>query len=434
MDDRISSLFELPESLATLGDVSHPKSSMVRSCLGVLDGNAVSEGVAFFIPGRIEVFGKHTDYCGGRSLLCAVDRGFVMVARARGDSIVRVRHVLAEDEVSFALSRDLSSSIGHWSNYPMTAAARVARNFPEATRGMDLAFASDLPPAAGLSSSSALIVGIFLSLATINRLHQSRRFQESIQSLEDLAHYCGCIENGSGFRQLAGASGVGTTGGSQDQTAILCCRQGKLSQYGFAPVAHERDVAFPEQLQLLVLNSGVVAEKTGSARELYNAASDRARKIVALWNESSRGDFPTLASIVRRGHTEALRAMLAKRHPQLLPRLEQFVAESEQIIPRASNAIAAEDLASFADLTAQSVRGAIEKLHNQVPQTIELTRAAIEAGALAASPFGAGFGGSVWAMVEREEVQTVIGRLQHLLPARDGWFATAPGKAAHRNF
>jgi galactokinase len=153
-----------------------------------------------------------------------------------------------------------------------------------------------------------------------------------------------------------------------------------------------------------------------------------------LWNESSRGDFPTLASIVRRGHTEALRAMLAKRHPQLLPRLEQFVAESEQIIPRASNAIAAEDLASFADLTAQSVRGAIEKLHNQVPQTIELTRAAIEAGALAASPFGAGFGGSVWAMVEREEVQTVIGRLQHLLPARDGWFATAPGKAAHRNF
>src|SRR5690606_7084874 len=29
----------------------------------------------FFVPGRIEVLGKHTDYAGGRSLLAAVNRG-----------------------------------------------------------------------------------------------------------------------------------------------------------------------------------------------------------------------------------------------------------------------------------------------------------------------------------------------------------------------
>ena len=32
-----------------------------------------------FIPGRIEVLGKHTDYCGGRSIVCAIDRGFHVV-------------------------------------------------------------------------------------------------------------------------------------------------------------------------------------------------------------------------------------------------------------------------------------------------------------------------------------------------------------------
>ena len=44
----------------------------------------------WFVPGRIEVFGKHTDYAGGRSLLAAVPRGFAVVAGSREDQLVRV--------------------------------------------------------------------------------------------------------------------------------------------------------------------------------------------------------------------------------------------------------------------------------------------------------------------------------------------------------
>ena len=32
----------------------------------------------WFVPGRLEVLGKHTDYAGGRSLLAAVDRGITV--------------------------------------------------------------------------------------------------------------------------------------------------------------------------------------------------------------------------------------------------------------------------------------------------------------------------------------------------------------------
>ena len=39
-------------------------------------------------------------------------------------------------------------------------------------------------------------------------------------------------------------------------------------------------------------------------------------------------------------------------------------------------------------------------LENQIPQTIHLARSARQCGAAAASAFGAGFGGSVWALVE----------------------------------
>ena len=44
----------------------------------------------WFVPGRIEVLGKHTDYAGGRSLLCAVERGFCVTAVPRDDDVMRV--------------------------------------------------------------------------------------------------------------------------------------------------------------------------------------------------------------------------------------------------------------------------------------------------------------------------------------------------------
>src|SRR6185437_11764898 len=43
---------------------------------------------AFFVPGRVELLGKHTDYARGRSLLCAIERGFCVLAAPRGDGIV----------------------------------------------------------------------------------------------------------------------------------------------------------------------------------------------------------------------------------------------------------------------------------------------------------------------------------------------------------
>ena len=42
------------------------------------------------VPGRIEIFGKHTDYAGGHSLLAAVPRGFAVAAGPRQDNRVRV--------------------------------------------------------------------------------------------------------------------------------------------------------------------------------------------------------------------------------------------------------------------------------------------------------------------------------------------------------
>ena len=129
-----------------------------------------SEPYRVFVPGRIEVLGKHTDYAGGRSLLACVERGFSIVALPREDGGISVEDVTSGERATLPLHPDLRPTVGNWSNYPMTVARRLARNFPGLDRGADIVFASDLPQAAGMSSSSAMMIGIFKVLAHVNAL------------------------------------------------------------------------------------------------------------------------------------------------------------------------------------------------------------------------------------------------------------------------
>jgi len=171
------------------------------------------------VPGRIEIFGKHTDYAGGESLLAAVPRGFVVAARPRTDDRVRVidaRH----GESAVIDVRDAANVWRGWANYAAVTVRRLARNFPGAALGADIVIASDLPRAAGLSSSSALVVGVATALIRRAALESREDWRAMIGSVEDLAWYLGCVENGLTFKSLPGLDGVGTHGGSQDHTRV----------------------------------------------------------------------------------------------------------------------------------------------------------------------------------------------------------------------
>ena len=86
-------------------------------------------------------------------------------------------------------------------------------------------------------------------------------------------------------------------------------------------------------------------------------------------------------------------------------RFTQFVTESFDIIPSATDAFARGDLTAFGRLVDRSQQGAEEGLGNQVPATVALARSARALGAAAASAFGAGFGGSVWALVDAMDAE-----------------------------
>ncbi|WP_198683986.1 galactokinase family protein [Brachybacterium sp. YJGR34] len=374
-----------------------------------------AETVRWFVPGRIEVLGKHTDYAGGRSLLAAVDAGHTLTATARADRLLQVRSAGAEGVVVLDLDHPAEPSAdaadGHWGGYVRTVARRLETNFPGRLRGADVTVTSTLPLAAGMSSSSALVVGLALTLIDLSGVAADPAFAREITTVEQLSEYLGTVENGQSFGSLAGERGVGTFGGSEDHTAMLCGAPGALVQYSFCPVRHERTIPLGAELALVVAVSGVEAAKTGAARADYNRVSLAVAEILRRWREDSGRTEPSLAAAVASGPGAVRRLReLAADDEYLRGRLEQFLAESERLVPAAALALAEGDLAELGPLVDASQRGAEEGLRNQVPETVALQRLARELGAHAASAFGAGFGGSVWALVPADAAEDFAGR------------------------
>ncbi len=361
---------------------------------------------SWFSPGRIEVLGKHTDYAGGRSLLAALDRGVTVTVSDAASGLV-ASTTAAPGAVDLART-DLEA--GHWARYVQTVVARLSRNFgalPPCRIDVD----STLPLASGMSSSSALVVASALALARHHGLDQTDAWASTLQTPEDLATYLACIENGSSFGPLTGDAGVGTFGGSEDHTAMVCARDGHLAQYRFGPAVAEAYLPFPDHLSFVVCMSGVLAEKTGAARDLYNRASARAKAVVTRWNEATGHHCDSIGQALREvpDARTSLRGAVAG-DAELTTRLEHFFAESETYVPAAAQALAAGDLTTFGREVADSHRAAAEMLGNVVPQTQALVDLALADGAHAASAFGAGFGGSVWALVDSEGSDAFAGR------------------------
>lgn len=330
----------------------------------------------------------------------------------RSDATVTFLDTASRARASFTIDPALVPLTGRWAGYPMTVARRIARNFPQARRGADLALASDLPSASGMSSSSALVVATFLALAEANELQATDAWREHLATPEALAEYLGCIENGQSFGPLAGDRGVGTFGGSQDHTAIVCCRAGEVSRYSFAPVTFEGATPWPDGVELVVAVSGVRSRKSGPQQAAFNRLSLGTREILRKWREASGSEAVTLAASAAApgASAEILKLLETGSDPEfpaafLVNRFRQFVRESFEIIPAAAAALADGDLAEFGRQVDASQSGAEEGLGNQVPETIHLAHRARALGAHAASSFGAGFGGSVWAMVERDAVE-----------------------------
>ncbi len=248
----------------------------------------------------------------------------------------------------------LLEAAGDWRNYIKAAVAAVRQRWT-ISKGIDAKVTSDLPAAAGLSSSSALLCGFTLALLRANGIEPS------------IAELMEVMPDGEQF--------VGTRGGGMDHAAVLASERGCGLLLEFAPFSL-KSVPIPNSWQIIVAHSLTTAEKSGAAREAFNAAR------VA----SQRGIEKT-----RDGLTLNEAETRAFRH----------VRSEGQRVHDAVNALKCGDQKTFGQLLCDSHVSLRDDLRVSCQALDELIEVAMENGALGARLTGAGFGGCAIVFCEK---------------------------------
>ena len=337
------------------GDVADPREQLIQAF-----GPAPAETWEVAAPGRVNLIGEHIDYHGLPVLPIALRRRIRVAFRARTDHRIRAVSTAQYGLREFEWPPHLAPTApGDWENYLRAAAEAVGRKWG-AGAGVDAAVVSDLPPAAGLASSSALIVAFTLALLQAN--HRRASFEELMEILPE------------------GEQFVGTRGGGMDHAASLASREGCASLIEFEPLA-VRPIPVPPDWRFLVAHSLQTAEKSGAARDEYNGR--RAAGSAAL----SRLGFVSYRAAI------AEPASAGKLPPGLERDSFLHVTSEALRVWAAVEAMEQDDAGAFGRLLLESHASLRDRLRVSSPALDHLVETAVESGALGARLTGAGLGG-----------------------------------------
>lgn len=262
------------------GDHSELHEEKVRELTRVLEcyGNRFgfqSKACIVRAPGRVNLMGRHVDHRGGMTNFLAIDRETIAVAGlGEGHLVTAVnaepekfppvvfsvpeligRYAWSEwmDFVDSNWVRNmLYAAPGDWGHYVKAAMLRLQHRFEDVkVRGLNLALSGNVPIAAGLSSSSTIVVATLQAAIALNE------FQLATQQFIDL---CG---EGEWF--------VGSRGGAGDHAAIYLGQRAKIAQVSYLPFQVQRFIDAPADYRVVIANSHVKAAKSSEAKHIFNA-------------------------------------------------------------------------------------------------------------------------------------------------------------------
>jgi N-acetylgalactosamine kinase len=391
-------------------------------------------------PGRINLIGEHTDYNGLPVFPFAIHRDLAAAFGPRQDGRV-VLHNLdpAYPPREFPLEDPLPPyGTGDWGNYPKAAVQGLLERFRTDGRpgkagaravfgGLNAVIHGDIPPAAGLSSSSALVVlGALMLLAAGGRTLPGPELATLLARAE---HY------------------VGTQGGGMDQAASLLSRAGTALKIDFFPL-RVVSAPLPAGAAFVAADSLVKAAKTAEALGKYNRRPIECRLAVAVLKRrlASRlgrtAPFERLGDLAADLHPEALRALhrapytlqeiarilgcapeeaarthCLRRDGSVFPeppdgfKLHQrcrHVLEEGARVEQALAALRAGDIGGLGRLMDQSHESCRDLYQISCPELDELTRIARRAGAEGSRLTGAGFGGCTISLVREQRLPAFL--------------------------
>jgi galactokinase len=336
-------------------------------------------------PGRVNLIGEHTDYNDGFVLPVAVDRAAWLAVSPREDAWTTVRAIdMRNDEQSFPVNR-VPSSDGGWADYPKGVVwALLERGLKPV--GINAVLTSNVPVAAGMSSSAALEVAFAFAWNQLSGFGLS---------LPDIALLCQRAEN----------QYVGVNCGIMDQMISACGKAGHAMMLDTRTL--ERSYfSMPEGIAIIVADSMVRRALTGSE---YNLRRSQCEQAVAILQEHLTG--VTALRDVTVNQLVEFEEML----PDVVYRRARHVVTENARVLQVSRDLNEGRIADVGKLLIEGHHSLRDDYEVSIPELDTLVEAAVEVdGCYGARLTGAGFGGCIIALADEQAVPDVEAHLNRV--------------------
>ena len=336
-------------------------------------------------PGRVNLIGEHTDYNDGFVLPFAIQHRTHVALGLRGDGRLRVVSTFADAAVEVGIAElhailpEPRDELPEWARYPLGVAwalLEAAAIDPSSVSGVDLAFASDVPVGAGLSSSAAIEGATAVAL--------TETWGVSLDRVA-LAKVGRRAENEAVGAPTGIMDQMAALLGRADAATLIDCRSldVQLIDLGFAAAG----------LELVVIDTGVKhSHATGGYGERRTACERAAAALgVPALRDVAPGDLPRLAALV---------------DDVTFRRARHVVTENQRVLDTVE-VLRTQGPTAIGDLLVASHASMRDDFEISVPELDTAVEAALSAGAVGARMTGGGFGGAAIALVSHDRVQDV---------------------------
>lgn len=343
-----------------------------------------SEGAkVYFVPGRVNLIGDHTDYNGGHVFPCALTIGTYGVARKREDNKLRFFSVNFEEKglIESSLEDLKPYKEAGWTNYPKGVIWAFGEKGMQVPVGMDLLLYGTIPNGAGLSSSASVEV------LTGYILRDMFGFAVDNRELALIGQFSENRFNGVNC-------------GIMDQFAVAMGKAGAAIFLDTNTLTYEYAPVKLDGLKIVIANSN---KKRGLGESKYNERRNECEE--ALRRLQTVTDIETLGDLTKEAY-EASKGAIGDEI--LVKRARHAVLENLRTI-NAVEALKANDLALFGKLMADSHISLRDDYEASCPEMDVLVEEALKVnGVLGSRMTGGGFGGCSVSIVAEDAVDTFI--------------------------
>ncbi|XP_031618440.1 N-acetylgalactosamine kinase [Contarinia nasturtii] len=203
------------------------------------------------VPGRVNLIGEHIDYCGYPVLPMAIEQSILLAVAPSED---RYLHITNTNERYKPLKCPIDNIIvqvpengtpPEWYNYFLCGVKGIYDELPNGPQwGMLVTVSGNIPPAAGLSSSSALVSAATLCTSFVNK------FSLNKTTLADISAKCERY--------------IGTQGGGMDQAIAFLAIEGCAQYIEWEPLT-ATSTALPSNAFFVIANSLTKANKAATS-------------------------------------------------------------------------------------------------------------------------------------------------------------------------